>query len=101
MAADIAMTDQLWVESVVVDTSPAVDVDALRAQSGPIGALIEALDRVPVVDAGLRAWALIDLKNRPVDEVNGPKAAWALALTVVNSAGLLPAAYLVLGRRRG
>ena len=56
---------------------------------------------VGVVDAGLRAWALIDLKNRPVDEVNGPKAAWALALTVVNSAGLLPAAYLVLGRRRG
>ena len=53
MAADIAMTDQLWIESVVVDTSPAVDVDALRAQSGPIGALIEALDRVPVVDAGL------------------------------------------------
>jgi hypothetical protein len=56
---------------------------------------------VGVVDAGMRAWALIDLKNRPDDEVNGPKAAWALALTVVNSAGLLPAAYLVLGRRRG
>ena len=56
---------------------------------------------VGVVDAGLRAWALIDLKNRPVDEVNGPKAVWALALTVVSSAGLLPAAYLRFGRRRG
>ena len=56
---------------------------------------------VGVVDAGMRAWALIDLKNRPADEVNGPKAAWGLALTVVSSAGLLPAAYLLLGRRRG
>lgn len=56
---------------------------------------------VGVVDAGMRAWALIDLKNRPDDEVNGPKAVWALALTVVNSAGLLPAAYLLVGRRRG
>ncbi len=56
---------------------------------------------VGVVDAGLRAWALVDLKNRQVDEVNGPKAVWALALTVVSSAGLLPAAYLLFGRRRG
>jgi hypothetical protein len=53
-----------------------------------------------VVDAGMRAWALVDLKNRPADEVNGPKAVWALALTTVSSAGLLPAAYLVFGRRR-
>jgi len=55
---------------------------------------------VGVVDAGMRAWALLDLRNRPADEVNGPKAVWALALTVVSSAGMLPAAYLVLGRRR-
>ena len=55
---------------------------------------------VGVVDAGMRAWALVDLRNRPADEVNGPKAAWAMALTVVNSAGLLPTAYLLLGRRR-
>lgn len=52
-----------------------------------------------VLDAGLRAWALVDLKNRPADEVNGPKAAWGLALTVVSSAGVLPTAYLLLGRR--
>lgn len=56
---------------------------------------------VGVVDAGMRAWALLDLKNRPADEVNGPKAVWALALSVVSSAGMLPAAYLVLGRRKG
>lgn len=55
---------------------------------------------IGVVDAGMRAWALIDLKNRPVDEVNGPKAVWAVALAVGNTAGLLPAAYLLFGRRR-
>ena len=55
---------------------------------------------VGVIDAGMRAWALVDLKNRPADEVNGSKAAWALGLAVVNSAGLLPAAYLLFGRRR-
>ena len=55
---------------------------------------------VGVVDAGMRAWALIDLKDRPADEVKGPKAAWALALTVGNTAGLLPAAYLLFARRR-
>ncbi len=55
---------------------------------------------VGIVDAALRAWALVDLKNRPAEEVNGPKGVWALALSVVSSAGLLPAAYLLLGRRR-
>ena len=55
---------------------------------------------VAVFDAGLRAWALLDLWNRPADEVNGPKAAWGLAITVVSSAGIVPAAYLLLGRRR-
>jgi hypothetical protein len=55
---------------------------------------------VGVVDASLRAWALADLKGRPDDQVNGPKAVWGLALTVVSSAGMLPAAYLLLGRRR-
>ena len=54
---------------------------------------------VGVVDAGLRAWALADLRKRPTDQVNGPKVVWALALTVVSSAGILPAAYLILGRR--
>jgi hypothetical protein len=53
-----------------------------------------------VIDAGMRAWALIDLRNRPADAVNGPKAAWAVALAVGNSAGLLPTAYLLFGRRR-
>lgn len=55
---------------------------------------------VGVVDAGMRAWALVDLKNRPAEQVNGPKPAWALALAVVNSAGVLPAVYLLFGRKR-
>jgi hypothetical protein len=61
----------------------------------------KAVLAVSVVDAALRAWALLDLKNRPAEEVNGPKAAWGLAITVVSSAGLLPAAYLLFGRKRG
>jgi len=61
----------------------------------------KAVMAVGVFDAGMRAWALLDLKNRPADEVNGPKAAWALAITVVSSAGLLPATYLIFGRKRG
>lgn len=60
----------------------------------------KVLIAVGVFDAGMRAWALLDLKNRPADEVNGPKPAWALAITVVNSAGVVPAVYLLLGRRR-
>jgi hypothetical protein len=56
---------------------------------------------VGVFDAGMRAWALIDLKNRPVEEVNGPKPLWGLAITVVNSAGIVPTAYLLFGRKRG
>ncbi len=58
-----------------------------------------AVVAVGVVDASLRAWALVDLRNRPAEQVKGPKALWALALTVVSSAGLLPGAYLLVGRR--
>lgn len=50
------------------------------------------------VDAGLRAWALADLAGRDDAEVRGPKKLWGLGLGVVNSAGLLPAAYLLFGR---
>jgi hypothetical protein len=44
--------------------------------------------------------ALVDLKRRRADQVRGPKWAWAAALAMVSSFGLLPAAYFVLGRRR-
>jgi exonuclease SbcD len=56
VAAEVADIEQLWVESVAIDTRPAVDLAALRAQPGPVGALIEALDRAPAIDAGLKAF---------------------------------------------
>ena len=52
-----------------------------------------------VVDVGLRAWALRDLTKRPSEGVVGPKPVWAAGLVSVSSAGVLPLAYLVFGRR--
>lgn len=51
------------------------------------------------VDAGLKIAALIDLGQRPAASVRGPKRRWAAALVLVNSAGVLPVAYLLRGRR--
>jgi hypothetical protein len=55
---------------------------------------------VGAVDVGLRLMALTDLRRRSPEEINGPKAAWALALAVVSSAGVVPGAYYLVGRRR-
>ncbi len=52
------------------------------------------------IDAALRAAALVDLVRRPSDDVNGSKPRWAIALAVVNSAGIVPIAYFLRGRRR-
>ena len=52
------------------------------------------------VDLGLRAWALIDLKNRPQEQVRGSKRGWAIALATVNSTGILPTVYLSWARKR-
>ncbi|TWS19116.1 hypothetical protein FK529_11405 [Tsukamurella asaccharolytica] len=57
-----------------------------------------AIVATSAVDAGLRAWALADLAGRDAAEVRGPKKLWALGLGVANSAGVLPAAYLLFGR---
>lgn len=51
-----------------------------------------------VADVVLRGWALVDLVKRPEHEVNGPKKAWAPALGLVSSAGVLPLVYLKWGR---
>ena len=56
VAAEIADTSQLWIEAVIIDTRPAVDLTALRAQPGPVGALIAALERTPAIDEGLKAF---------------------------------------------
>ncbi|EGD55125.1 DUF5652 family protein [Gordonia neofelifaecis] len=54
---------------------------------------------IAAVDAGLRVWAIRDLRSRDKKEVNGSKLVWSAALSVVNSAGVLPAVYLLRGRR--
>ncbi len=60
------------------------------------GAIIGAA----AVDAGMRLWAGRDLATRAKDEVRGPKWLWGLGLSLVNSMGVLPAIYLLAGRRR-
>ncbi|GAB3570304.1 DUF5652 family protein [Spelaeicoccus albus] len=50
-------------------------------------------------EAGLKVAALIDLAQRPRTDIRGSKAAWALVLTLANSAGILPIVYFLRGRR--
>ncbi|MGV9827476.1 MULTISPECIES: PLDc N-terminal domain-containing protein [unclassified Gordonia (in: high G+C Gram-positive bacteria)] len=50
-----------------------------------------------VLQFGLQALALRDLKRRPAGQVRGPKKAW-VAASFVNFIG--PIAYLALGRRQ-
>lgn len=52
-----------------------------------------------IVDTALKAVALRDVASRSADEVVGNKRLWALGLTFVNSAGVLPLVYFVKGRR--
>ena len=63
VAAELATTDELWVESVVIATQPAVDLEAMRAQPGAIGSLIEALERPPEIDASLRGFVADQLRR--------------------------------------
>lgn len=48
----------------------------------------------------LKVAALVDLARRPATEIRGSKRSWTLAVLLVNSVGLAPVAYFVLGRRR-
>ena len=50
-----------------------------------------------VVQIGLLAAALLDIRRRPADEINGSKLLWT-ALAFVNFVG--PIAYFVFGRKR-
>ena len=56
------------------------------------------LTMIATVDGVLKAVALIDLARRPASQVRGSKAAWATAITLINSAGLVPIAYFLRGR---
>jgi hypothetical protein len=51
------------------------------------------------IEGALKAAALIDLARRPSSEVRGPKAAWAVGVSLINSLGALPVAYFAWGRR--
>jgi hypothetical protein len=53
-----------------------------------------------VAESILKGVALIDIKRRPADQIRGPKWLWAPVVAVVNSAGVVPIAYFVFGRRR-
>jgi len=52
------------------------------------------------VEGGLKIAALIDLARRPAQDVRGSKPLWAVAIAVINSAGVVPIGYWVYGRRR-
>ncbi|MFL5928709.1 MAG: hypothetical protein ACJ77E_17400 [Gaiellaceae bacterium] len=52
-----------------------------------------------VIEAVLKAAALVDLVRRPASEVRGSKPRWALAIVLVNSLGVVPIAYFARGRR--
>ena len=53
-ALDVAGPDQLWIEDVRIATRPAIDLAAMRAQPGPVGALIHALDKPVTLDPRLQ-----------------------------------------------
>lgn len=52
------------------------------------------------VEGVLKVLALRDLRRRPAAEVHGARWAWGTAIVLANSAGAVPVAYFLLGRRR-
>ncbi len=51
------------------------------------------------IETALKVAALLDLARRPAEQVRGSKARWATAIVLANSAGAVPIAYFVKGRR--
>jgi hypothetical protein len=56
---------------------------------------------VAAAEGVLKIAALVDIKRRPASRIRGPKWAWTTAISVVSSAGVLPALYFLFGRRPG
>jgi hypothetical protein len=54
---------------------------------------------VAAVETVLKVMMLLDLRRRPSIDVRGSKRLWSLS-TLIASAGLIPLAYFVVGRRR-
>jgi len=54
-----------------------------------------------IVEGLLKIVALVDLARRPAAGVRGRTWVWATVVTLANSAGVVPVAYLLFGRRRG
>jgi hypothetical protein len=52
------------------------------------------------VEGILKLVALIDIARRPADGIRGSKLRWATAVTLLNSAGAVPIAYFLAGRRQ-
>lgn len=58
-----------------------------------------ALITVGAAETALKIAALADLRRRPAAQVRGSKKTWALAIALTNSAGAVPFAYFLRGRR--
>ncbi|WP_370180187.1 hypothetical protein [Rhodococcus wratislaviensis] len=52
-----------------------------------------------IIEGALKIAALVDIKRRPAEQIRGSKRVWATAVVLVNSVGVVPLAYFVLGRR--
>jgi hypothetical protein len=53
-----------------------------------------------VLEGAFKIVALRDLKQRPAEEVRGPKWGWATGITLVNGFGVAPLTYFLLGRKK-
>ena len=51
------------------------------------------------IDTAPKGIALADLAKRDQSQVNGSKKTWGIALSLVNSVGILPVVYFLKGRR--
>jgi len=52
-----------------------------------------------VAETILKGAALIDIKRRPADQIRGPKWLWVPVVTLVNSLGIAPISYFLVGWR--
>jgi hypothetical protein len=78
----------------------AEDVMAARRQWSDLSNRTRRLLITAAVAEGiLKVAALIDIKRRPASQIRGRKWMWATVVAVVSSAGVVPIAYFVLGRR--